>query len=66
MTDLKAQAAAIEAGLVHGGVFPHKPPAQLSILQGVQLPMTVVVEQTLSKVEKGPQLTQGTGVGFHL
>ena len=65
-TDLEAQAAAVEAGLVHGGVLLHEPPAQDAVLQGVQLPVAVVVEQALGEVEEGAELAQGAAVGLHL
>ena len=64
--DLKAQAAAIETSFVHGAVLLHKPVAQIPVLQGVQLPLVVVVHQPLGEVEQGPQLAQGAAVRLHL
>ena len=65
-TDLEAQAAAVEAGLVHGGVLPDETAAQLPVLQGDELVVVVVMQQPLGQVEQGAQLAQGAAVGLHL
>lgn len=64
--DLKAQTAAIEAGFVHGAVLLHKLATQVHVLQRVQLPVAIVVDQPLGEVEQGAKLTQSTAVRFHL
>lgn len=66
LADLKAQTAAVETGFVHGAVLLHKCSAQLCILQSVELPVLVVVDQLLGEIEQSPQLTEGTAVRLHL
>lgn len=65
-SDLKAQAAAVEAGFVHGAVLLHKPAAQLGVLQDVQLAVLVVVDEPPGEVEQRPQLAQRAAVRLHL
>lgn len=66
MADLKAQAAAVEAGLVHGAVLPDELAAQVPVLQGVQLAVAVVVDQLLGQVQQRAQLAQRAAVRLHL
>lgn len=64
--DLKAQTAAVETGFVHGAVLLHKLATQVPVLQRVQLPLAIVVDQPLGEVEQGAKLTQSTAVRLHL
>lgn len=64
--DLKTQAPAVEAGLVHGAVLLHELVAQLPVLQRVELAAVVVVEEPLGEVQQGAQLTQSAAVRLHL
>lgn len=66
MADLKAQTAAVETGFVHGAVLLHEPTAEVTLLQGVQLGVVVVVDQPLCEVHQGAKLAQGAAVRLHL
>lgn len=66
LADLKAQTAAVETRFVHGGVLLHKAAAQVLVLQGVQLPAVVVVDQLLGEMEKSSELAKGAAVRLHL
>lgn len=63
---LEAQTAAIEAALVHGGVFAYKALAEAALILEKEVAVAVVMEHALSQVEQGPQLAQGAAVGLHL
>lgn len=63
---LKAQAASVETGFVHGAVLLHKPAAQVPVVQRVQLAVVVVIDEPLCEVEQGTQLTQSAAVRLHL
>lgn len=63
---LEAQAASVEAGLVHGAVLLNEAVAQVGILRRVQMPVGVVVDEPLGEVEQRPQLAEGAAVRLHL
>lgn len=64
--DLKAQAASVEAGFVHGAVLVHEATAQVPLLQGVELAVGVVMEQLLGQMQQRSQLTQSVAIRLHL
>lgn len=54
---LESKAASVEAALVHGGVLPDKALAEAALLVEEEVPVAVVVQQSLGQVEQGSQLT---------
>lgn len=62
----QAEAPAVEAALVHGGVLPHEALAESALLLEEEVAVAVVVQQPLRQVEQGAQLAQRPAVGLHL
>lgn len=51
---------------MHGAVLVHKAPAQIPVLQRVELAAGIVAEQLLGQMEQRSQLAQSPAVGLHL
>lgn len=63
---LEAEAAAVEAAFVHGGIFPDKTFTEATLVLEEQVSVAVVMQHALRQVEQGAQLAEGVGVGLHL
>lgn len=63
---LKAEAAAVEAALVHGRVLADEALAQAALVVEEKVTVVVVVQHAPRQVHEGAQLAQGVAVGLHL